>query len=89
MAINKPRVAAWLLVGVASLAFAEKSTQPSDDFLEYLGSMEDRNDNWSDFANADKSQAANDNSSSSHSSSSSSSSSHAHQPHDVTNRSKQ
>ena len=41
---------AWLLFAFASVVFAEKTAEAGDDFLEYLGSMENDNDNWSDFA---------------------------------------
>jgi len=46
----KARALAWLLFGFASLVLAEKIVEPSDDFLTYLGELEDNDDNWSDFA---------------------------------------
>ncbi len=39
-----------VLLGVASLVWADKATEMSADFLEYLGSLEDDEDNWTDFA---------------------------------------
>ncbi|HEX2586474.1 MAG TPA: hypothetical protein VHL14_15225 [Steroidobacteraceae bacterium] len=51
---RKTRLLAGLMAGVASLAFAEKAAEISDDFIEYLGQMEDSDDNWSDFADQAK-----------------------------------
>lgn len=42
-----------VLFGFASLALAEKTAEPNDDFLAYLGDLEDDDDNWSDLANGD------------------------------------
>jgi hypothetical protein len=65
------RLLAWLVFGFASLALAEKITEPSDDFLTYLGELEDNDDNWSDFAQQQSSGEAS--SSNSHQASSTSS----------------
>lgn len=84
MAINKRGVAAWLLVGLAPLVLAEKTAEPGDDFLEYLGSMESRDDNWSDLSSDDAAAEPADNTSA-HESSSSSSSSHGSHVHHSSN----
>jgi hypothetical protein len=42
-----------MLFGFASLVLAEKTAEPSDDFLAYLGDLEDEDDNWADLANDD------------------------------------
>jgi len=47
--VRKASLIAGLLAGFASLAFAEKAAELNDDFIEYLGQMEDNDDNWSDF----------------------------------------
>src|SRR6266853_1838234 len=47
-----------LLLGCASLARAEQATELSADFLEYLGNMENSEDNWTDFAAAERAAAA-------------------------------
>ncbi len=63
-----------LMFGFASLVLAEKAAEPSDDFLAYLGDLEDEDDNWSDLANGDaaksQAQASSSSSSSMHSTSS-------------------
>ena len=64
-----------LFFGVSCMALAEKSAEPSDELLAYLGDMEDSDDNWSDFA--DQHAAKPDVHSQSSSASSSSSLSHA------------
>ncbi len=46
---GKAKLLAWLLLSFASVVLAEKATELNDDFLEYLGNMEDSDDNWSDF----------------------------------------
>jgi hypothetical protein len=38
-----------LMLGMASLVWADKVTEVGADFLEYLGSLEDADDNWTDF----------------------------------------
>lgn len=53
---SSSRRASWvpaILFGFASLVLAEKAAEPSDDFLAYLGDLEDDDDNWSDIANGD------------------------------------
>lgn len=57
MSARKIRLLAGLMAGVASLAFAEKAAELSDDFIEYLGQMENSEDNWSDFADQTKQDA--------------------------------
>jgi hypothetical protein len=47
-----------LLLGCATLAHAEQATELSDDFLEYLGNMENSEDNWTDFAAVPMSEVA-------------------------------
>jgi len=44
------RWAICLMFGFSCLVLADKAAEPSDDFLAYLGDMEDNDDNWSDFA---------------------------------------
>jgi hypothetical protein len=40
---------------LACVAYAQAAeTEVSDDFLEYLGSVEDEQENWTDIATADK-----------------------------------
>jgi len=46
-----------LLLGCATLAYAEQATELSDDFLEYLGNMENSEDNWTDFSAAERAAA--------------------------------
>lgn len=48
--LKKVQLIVVLLGAFASLAFAEKTADVSDDFIEYLGQMEDNDGNWSDFA---------------------------------------
>jgi len=73
------RHAQWagvLLLGVASLVWADKVAEVGADFLEYLGSMESDEDNWTDFTNealAARNDAGNNASSAAASSASSSS----------------
>jgi hypothetical protein len=38
-----------LMLGMASLVWADQVTEVGADFLEYLGSLEDADDNWTDF----------------------------------------
>jgi len=47
--LKKAQLVAGLLGAFSSLAFAEKAADLNDDFMEYLGQMEDNDDNWSDF----------------------------------------
>ncbi|MES1195807.1 MAG: hypothetical protein ABUL58_02565 [Steroidobacter sp.] len=55
--MGKSRRLACLLFAFASIVLAEKTAEPSDDFLAYLGDMEDGDDNWSDFADEHTSKA--------------------------------
>jgi len=50
MAASKARLIAGLLATVTALAFAEKTAELNDDFIEYLGQMESNDEDWSDFA---------------------------------------
>jgi hypothetical protein len=48
--VKRAQLAGLMLLGCVSLAAAaDKVTELSDDFLEYLGSMEGSDDNWTDF----------------------------------------
>jgi hypothetical protein len=48
---RRVQLASVLLLGCVSLALAaEKVAELSDDFLEYLGSLEGDDENWTDFA---------------------------------------
>jgi hypothetical protein len=49
---RRAQLASLMLLGCVSLALAaDKVAELSDDFLEYLGSMEGSDENWMDFAN--------------------------------------
>lgn len=77
-----PWLVSWagiVLLGAAALARADKVTDMSADFLEYLGSLEDGDDNWTDFGTdfADEVPAVGQHSTSSAASSASSSSTSA------------
>jgi len=53
MFARRAQLASLMLLGCVSLAFgADKVIEPSDEFLEYLGSMEGSDDNWTDFADS-------------------------------------
>lgn len=41
---------ALLLLMQAGLVYADKLSEVSEDFLEYLGNLEGTNENWTDFA---------------------------------------
>lgn len=74
-----PWLVSWagiVLLGAAALARADKVAEMSADFLEYLGSLEDGEDNWTDFVTdfADDVPAAGQHSTSSAASSASSTS---------------
>jgi len=56
MRLKNAQLIAGLLGAFSSLAFADKTADVSDDFIEYLGQMEDRDDNWSDFADQARSE---------------------------------
>ncbi len=56
---GKIRLLACLLFAFASIVLAEKATEVNDDFLEYLGSMENDDDNWSDFTKQQNTQGDN------------------------------
>ncbi len=63
MMARRAQLASVLLLGCMSLAVAaDKAAQQlrelSDDFLEYLGSLESDEDNWMDFASAAGSESA-------------------------------
>jgi hypothetical protein len=48
---KRAQLASLMLLGCVSLALAaDKVAELSDDFLEYLGSMEGGDENWTDFA---------------------------------------
>jgi hypothetical protein len=48
---RRAQLAGLMLLGCVSLAAAaDKMAELSDDFLEYLGSMEGGDENWTDFA---------------------------------------
>jgi len=40
----------WMLCMFVTMAWAERIADPSDEFLAYLGDLEDSDDNWADFA---------------------------------------
>lgn len=46
---KRAQFAGVLMLGMATLAWADKVQEASADFLEYLGSLEDEDDNWTDF----------------------------------------
>lgn len=47
---KRAQLAGWMLLGCVSLAWtADKVAELSDDFLEYLGSLEGSDDTWMDF----------------------------------------
>ena len=48
---KRAQLAGLMLLGCVSLAVAaDKVAELNDDFLEYLGSMEGNDENWTDFA---------------------------------------
>lgn len=50
---RRAQLASLMLLGCVSLACAaDKAAELSDDFLEYLGSLEGGEDSWVDFAEA-------------------------------------
>jgi len=46
---KRAQFAGVFMLGMAALAWADKVQEASADFLEYLGSLEDEDDNWTDF----------------------------------------
>ena len=87
-ALAKVRALTWLVVGFASLALAEKIAEPSDDFLAYLGELEDSDDNWSDFSQEQNSGEASSRNSHQASSTSSDQSRSHHNDHAAAERSR-